>query len=1436
MPTLQFALAAFILFFSVTTFAATPGFPFSENYSNDNLKDATETSANWSTETGELLLNKRRPIYGAFANAEPDEVDTSESFITDAEAGDIDGDGDLDLVVSCYGDPNLVLVNNGIGGFTQAPFIFGGSERSTEISLGDVDRDGDLDMVVANDRHPSLIHFNDGFGAFGEGVPFIEEFPEEPQIQSLELADFNGDGWLDIVVGSTADATPSRLYLNDGAGNFPHFTEIGTLPATTGSFAVGDLDGDGDLDLVAGNVTSGTPNHLYVNNGTANPFAGVSTTELAGPARMTQVVALADLDGDGDLDLVAANRNQFNQIFFNQGNGVFATGVTIPGDETTYGLALGDINNDGAVDILIANEAMENRVHLNDGAGGFDETFILPSTKLYTRPVVLADFDCDGDLDAFFGNRDGIGTDGDSEVLLNQGTPNPFHDVQGVDVSTDAVQAYSGALGDLDRDGDLDLVVGAQPNRYYLNDGAGNFGPQMDVPGIRGTFGVALGDINRDGYLDLTIANSSSQDQYHLNNGGPNPFTGAAGVDISSGTSDSRAVTLGDFNGDGGLDLVFGPLLNGVVEYYLNNAGGNPFTGFTGTDLEPANLETLSVASGDVNGDGWLDVVSGNRSNANRLYLNAGFGGGFLPGTNVSMDALYKESVRLADVDGDGDLDLIDGGAATPSRLYRNDGTGVFGPRIGLPGQGRYVRSLLLVDVDKDGDLDLIQGVDDEVDGRFNRLLLNNGDGTFTSVWDISTDTDRTWGLDSGDLDRDGDDDLVAINLGSPSRVYKNLSSPFPIFNGGGIVATDVSNASRATQAVALGDINGDGVLDIVSGNLQQTPRFHPGDGDGGFDPPVEISKDDLATRAVALGDVDRNGTIDVVTGNQRQPNRVHFNDGTGKFLTEVDVTADIDDTFAIALADMDGDGDLDLVAGNDGQKIRWYLNDGMGGFAPGEDLTDDAFAVRAVAAGDVNGDSYLDLIAGVNGQANRLYINNGDGKFQAGVDITADAHATSSVALGDLDADGDPDLVVGNLNQPNRVYLNNGAGVFGPGADVSPESRETRSVALADIDCDGDLDLITGELGQTNQVHLNGGSGALGPGIDLTQDEDDTTSLAAADLDRDGDVDIVAGTEGDPNRVYLLYEFFDSIRNKAASIDVHGGTETIPAATLSVDADFTDHAMVEYWMSNNGGGHWVLTQPDVPVLFRTTGLDLRWKAILKTAAPVNSPRINQLVINPTSYIVTDPDAVDFGDVVVGPVPSSAVIVSITNAGNFDLNISGIIIGGTHQTDFLITEDSGQMLLPPGNVRTVSVVFDPFSPGPRTASLAISSDYPSRPFFEVPLSGIGINPPTATPTPTITETPTITDTPTEGPSPTATATSTVTNTATHSPTLTETATEGPSPTGTQTTNYDVEPQPTVDGMIDARDLLEWVRRIGPSGSDRNLLFDFARFWKSGNDK
>ncbi|WP_324670529.1 FG-GAP-like repeat-containing protein [Hymenobacter sp. GOD-10R] len=331
-------------------------------------------------------------------------------------AADVDGDGDLDLLTTNErGNTVSVGLNNGMGTYTAGPAISVG-RGPYHLATGDLDGDGDLDLVTANSStiFPSTVsvRLNNGQGDFSSGSDV--EVGRNPH--GVALADVDGDGDLDLladnyVANDQSAYSEVSVRLNDGTGRFSGTQQVrvGTRPL---SIAVGDVDGDGDLDFVTANSNSTTAS-VRLNDGTGSFSGSLEVAVGANP----ESVALADIDVDGDLDLLVANAVMGTvSVVRNDGTGSFGSGQSIPVGPHPVGLVLSDVDGDGDLDVVTANaEASTASVRLNNGLGSFAAG---SEVAVGNAPsgLVLADLDGDGDLDLATGNSASSST----SVRLNQ--------------------------------------------------------------------------------------------------------------------------------------------------------------------------------------------------------------------------------------------------------------------------------------------------------------------------------------------------------------------------------------------------------------------------------------------------------------------------------------------------------------------------------------------------------------------------------------------------------------------------------------------------------------------------------------------------------------------------------------------------------------------------------------------------------------------------------------------------------------------------------------------------------------------------------------------------------------------------------------------------------------------------------------------------------
>ena len=379
-----------------------------------------------SYETHVPFVYRLPPLYGESATL-PYGTQTSYGLAL----GDLDGDGDDDLFVAnaaYYGRPgNTVWFNNGEGLFVDSGQKLGDS-FSRAVALGDLDGDGDLDAFVANgseaDPQPDSVWINNGEGLFSR-----KQSVGNSHSRDVQLGDLDSDGDLDAFVGNSnfdrGQGEASLVWLNNGLGSFADSGQrLGG--ALVQGLDLGDLDGDGDLDAFLANGLSerdyGRANTIWLNDGHAR-FAD-SGQRLSD--RISQDVALGDLDGDGDLDAFVANGGLEggdvvpDEVWLNDGHAHFSDSGQRLGFGASLGVALADLHGDGHLDAFVAGYFDGNRVWLNDGRGSMALNALDTNSERATA-VAAADVDGDGDFDALLANGLGVA----NRLWYNRGSGRP---------------------------------------------------------------------------------------------------------------------------------------------------------------------------------------------------------------------------------------------------------------------------------------------------------------------------------------------------------------------------------------------------------------------------------------------------------------------------------------------------------------------------------------------------------------------------------------------------------------------------------------------------------------------------------------------------------------------------------------------------------------------------------------------------------------------------------------------------------------------------------------------------------------------------------------------------------------------------------------------------------------------------------------------------
>lgn len=1004
-------------------------------------------------------------------------LEEPERWSVGAAMVDVDNDGDLDVYVCNYDAANQLYVNDGRGRFREAAAEFGLDlvDASLMPAFCDYDADGDLDLYLLTNRFyrrggrpekpPIDLRTNPpqilpefrkyyGFKKIGPdhyGVDVVgrpdrllrqesdgtfHDVTDQTGIYgsghglSATWWDYNGDGWSDLYVANDFNDA-DRLYRNNGDGTFDDVL-VEDVPYTSW-FSMGsdfaDVDGDGRFDLLVADMSPRTH------------FGRMTTTAVMNQKEIRDVVG-------------PPQQTMRNTFFLNTGTGRFLEAAELAGladTDWTWTVMLDDFDNDGRVDLLVTNGV--SRSYNNSDVPLTPEMLVGKTEwdlheRRPARPEMNLAFRGAGDL--------------------------RFDEVSRVWGFDKLGMSYAAARGDLDRDGDLDVVVAnldAEVSIYRNNSSAGN-SLQIRLRGAGSNrFGVGA-------VAEVTCAGRTKVDQL-------SPYTGYLSSSepiIHIGLGEAKLVDQILIRWPSGVRQQFANIpANVLVEISEPSVTPNPppevadhgsrdesswflpsdrfgsvrhvespFNDFQMQPLLPRKLSQLGpgLAVADVDSDGDDDVfVGGSAGNPGKLLISQGQG---LRVANVPTFESDRDCEDLGavwlDADADDDLDLyvvsgsVEFGTETElleDRLYLNDGQARFerAPSGALPNLRDSGSCAVAGDFDRDGDLDLFVG-SRVVPGRYplsptSRLLRNEG-GRFSDATDEVAAELKQCGMVTGglwsDIDGDGWLDLLVTTEWGPIRLFHNNA---------GTLHDATASAGLAAHTgwwngIVGRDLDGDGDIDYVATNFGENTRYHAAP-----DKPLVLF----------YGDFQETGKMSLVEaeyeGDKLFPTRDKF-----AIAAAMPLVGDRYSTHRqYGAADLNEILIPELLDAADRFEVRTLessvlTNDGSGKFTlrPLPRLAQLAPAFGA-ELGDWNADGHADLYvvgnfaaprvsAGpMNGGVSLLLAGAGDGRFtpvpphSSGLVVPGDA---KSLASGDFDGDGRSELVVGVNNDQLLGFLPN--------------------------------------------------------------------------------------------------------------------------------------------------------------------------------------------------------------------------------------------------------------------------------------------------------------------------------------------------------------------------------------------------------------------------
>ncbi len=971
-------------------------------------------------------------------------------------------------------------------------------------------------------------------------------------VAAVHVADLDGDADLDVFSGPFGALT---WYQNtDGAGSFAIQPALLFGSRTTEVFTT-DVDGDGDADLVRASYSYDRIS-WFENTDGAGSFG--SEQIIATGADGAGSVFAADLDGDGDSDVLSASYNDDRIAWYENTDGAGGFGsaqdISTAADGARSVFAT-DIDGDGDVDVLSASGSDDKIAwYENDGNGGFGPEQVISTLPDSPLAVLAADVDGDGDADAislslidntiaWYENTDGAGS---------------FGPLQTIAVLSGEGMAILAA--DVDGDGDVDVASASSLDgrvAWYENtDGAGSFGPEQLVSlqpnqPKGGTVDVAAGDMDGDGDLDLLSASPFLDElSWHEWIGIADPLDADSdddglldGFEVANGLDPRNA----DTDGDGVDDGSEGPAGLDPLDPDSDNDGLSD-----GAELGAA----LDPLDPDMDDDGLLDgfeVANG----FDPLVAGEQTGDPDSDGLDNLGEQGAGTDPHDADSDDDGSDDAFEVSSGSDPNDPDTDGDGLLDGFEWANGLDPLAAGEQGEDPDGDGLRNLGEqaaGTDpNDPDGDDDGLLDGDelGDSVFGPQRVISTLQDLPLSVFAADVDGDGDPDVLAA-----SRVDNTIAWYENTDGAGGFGPQQLISTTATYANVVLGaDVDGDGDVDAVSGGfLSNNIAWHENtDGLGSFGPAQVIWDWGFSTTALVAADLDGDGDPDLLSVNGGIT--VWYENEGGSFgrLRLISLGDSVQDPNSVVAADIDGDGDLDVLSASDGccyyppypepsyggSTIVWFENqDGLGSMGPAQPIFSDTSedGTRAVIAADVDGDGDLDALATYRDDQ-LVWFENLDGLGSFGplhvIEWASSNVGIVSIFAADLDLDADMDALYAASNADEVAWYENqdGAGFATDARLISTLTDGARSVLAVDMDGDGDVDVLSASQNDDTIAWYP----QLSVADPLDADSDDDGLLDGFEV-ANGFDPLISGEEtGDPDADGL-----DNLAEQSAGTDPH--------------------------------------------------------------------------------------------------------------------------------------------------------------------------------------------------------------------------------------------------------------------------------------------------------
>ncbi|CAF4886753.1 unnamed protein product [Rotaria sp. Silwood1] len=1091
--------------------------------------------------------------------------------------GDFNSDNKLDIAVANYGTSNIgVLLGLGNGTFSnQTTFSTGYDSLSLSIAVGDFNNDNKLDIAVVNNVTNNVgIFLGHGNGSFEDQMTFTTGIKSQPY--SIALADLNNDTHLDITV-SNFNTHNVGVFLGHGDGSF----EKPTLYSTGNksypvSVAISDFNNDNKLDIVVANSQTNNIGLFFgYGNGT---FATQVTYSVLTGFNLHSIVA-DDFNNDNILDIVIASyaTNDVN-VFFGSFNSTFSDQVQYSTGDYSQpsSVVIDDFNNDDKLDIAVANRNSSNLgIFLGYGDGSFS-TQMTYSTGSNSNPrsITVGDFNGDGLLDIAVANE-GYGNVG---VFLQyrNGTfmPQKSYSNEWYPAS------FSVASCDFDNDGRLDIAVA---NRYIdeitilFGDGDGNFshGLISAIYSEYRPFSITVGDFNNDDRFDIAVANELYWDTNNVGvflNYGNRTFSGQISNPTEFG-SYPRAVTVGDFNNDGKLDIAVANFQKPALGIFLGNGDGtfsNQVVYAIGGKANP-----ISLTACDFNNDSRLDIVVANSGVSNvAVFLGKGKGIFSSPLYYSTGNNSQPYSVATGDLNNDNRLDIV----------VANSGSNNIGIFLGLDvikftrkatystGFSVHPEYVVVYDFNNDTQLDIVVANSNQDNVG---VLLGYTNVTFSMETTYSTGyQSRPISLAVGDFNNDDRQDISIANANSDSVGvlfgYGNGS-----FENQVIYPTGSGSNPRS---IATGDFNNDSRLDIVVvyngiNSVGVLLRYD----DIAFESPVLYSTDSGSTpNWISFGDLNNDNNLDIAIANYGTHNiGVLYGYGNGSFKDpQFYPTGSGSRPYSIVVCDFNNDSFLDIVfSDNFGNRIGILFGIGNGSFSTPELFYSGGTWPETIAVADFDNDGQLDIAVNIEDNV-YILLQYHNGRFASETTCSTGHSSTGqAIAIGDFNNDGWLDMAIATSHTNNvGILLGTGNGSFLP-IQTYPTGLNSgpRAIAVADFNGDGQLDIaVANHNGNNLGIFFGYRNGSFMPQqIYPTGLGSAPISVTICDFNNDGRLDIAVANFGTHTiGIFLGYKDGMFFNQKTYPL------EDFSSPVFAIGHDFNHDGQMDIVVANKNRGN----------------------------------------------------------------------------------------------------------------------------------------------------------------------------------------------------------------------------------------------------------------------